>query len=134
MVLDEGTIMAVGWGRDTKRGDVYVEYVDEDPRFINNPHGIGCSRTYEMPYESSLSNSPASSIAPARQEINPNDSDGWLPTPHLGRWRSESIDEVKGKRKGRMPGDSAEDRYKFLLDGPASRLRWYDRRPGRGGN
>ncbi len=125
MVLDEGTIMVVGLGLDSERKEVYIEYVD-DPRFINNPHGIGCSRTYEMPHGSSLSSSPASTTGPARQGVNANESDGVLPFPNLGQWKPDSIDMVKGKRKGRMPGDGTEDRY--------SRLRWYDRRPGRGGN
>ena len=123
MALDEATTMVVGLGLDTKREEQFIEHaVDVDPRFINNPHGIGCSRTYEEPYDavtSSLSTSPAS-IRPSPRRIDINESDELISFPKLATRRMESIDMVKGKRKGRMPGDSADDRFKFLLDGPAS--------------
>lgn len=126
--LDEASIMIVGMGLDSKEEEEYEEsnenfLDDDDPRFFNNPHGIGCSRTYEEPYDS-VSNPRSPSSAPVRplvpQEPKPNEGDILLSFPNLGPWRSEGIDMVKGKRKGRMPGDSADDRYKFLLDGPAS--------------
>ncbi|KAL9064182.1 MAG: hypothetical protein Q9161_009052 [Pseudevernia consocians] len=124
MALEEATSMMVGLGLDTKQEEEYVEHaLDDDPRFVNNPHGIGCSRTYEVPHESvtnSLSTSPASMRPLVPRETNMNESDELLSFPKLGSWKTESIDMVKGKRKGRMPGDSADDRYKFLLDGPAS--------------
>lgn len=135
MALDEASIMIVGTGLDSKEED-YEEYDgfildDDDPRFINNPHGIGCSRTYETPYDSvsnSRSPSPASVRPLVPQEPEPNEGDRLLPFPNLGPWKPEGIDMVKGKRKGRMPGDSADDRYKFLLDGPASRSKFSAKR------
>lgn len=127
MALEEATAMIVGLGLDTKQEEEYVEYaLNDDPRFINNPHGIGCSRTYELPYDSvasSFSTSPASTRSPVPREINVNESDELLSCPKPGAWKAESIDMAKGKRKGRMPGDSADDRYKFLLDGPPSRTK-----------
>ena len=121
MALDEATIMIVGLGLDTKQEEQCIEYLmNDDPRFIGNPHGIGCSRTYEEPYDSvmnSLSTSPASTRPVMPREVNFNEGDGLLSFPKLRACKSENIDMVKGKRKGRMPGDSAEDRYKFLLDG-----------------
>ena len=133
MALDEAAIMVVGLGLDLKQEEEYIEYLldDDDPRFIGNPHGIGCSRTYEEPYVSvinSLSTSPASVHPLVLQEVEPNEGDRLLSFPNLGPWRSDSIDMVKGKRKGRMPGDSADDRYKFLLDGRASRSRFSAKR------
>ena len=123
MALDETTIMVVGLGLDSKPENEYIEYSldDIDPRFIGNPHGIGCSKTYEEPYVSvtdSLPKSPASARPRVPQEVGPNE---------LRLWRSASIDMVKGKRKGRMPGDSEDDRYKFLLDGRA----WQSRFPAK---
>ncbi|CAF9922047.1 hypothetical protein IMSHALPRED_005319 [Imshaugia aleurites] len=118
MALEEATATMVGLGLGMKQEEEYVEIEhDDDPRFINNPHGIGCSRTYEVPYDSatnSLSTSPASMRPLLRREIN--GSDDLVSFRKLGAWKAESIDMVKGKRKGRMPGDSADDRYKFLLD------------------
>lgn len=128
--LDEATtmIMGLGLGLDTKQEEEYIEYApDDDPRFINNPHGIGCSKTYEEPYDSvtsSLSTSPASTRPPMPRRIKINQSDELFPFPELGTWKKESIDTVKGKRKGRMPGDSEDDRFKFLLDGPRSRVKF----------
>ena len=129
MVLDETAIVVVGLGLEVKQEEEeYIEDLldDDDPRFIGNPFGIGCSKTYEEPYVSvmdSLSTSPASMQPLVPQKIEPNEDDRLLSFPDLGLWRSPSIDMVKGKRKGRMPGDSAEDRYKFLLDGRAARSR-----------
>lgn len=129
MALDEASIMIVGMGLDSKEEEEYEEYDeyfldDDDPRFINNPHGIGCSRTYEEPYVF-VGDSRSPSPAPVRplvpQEPEPNEGDRLPSFPNLGPWKPEGIDMVKGKRKGRMPGDSADDRYKFLLDGPAPR-------------
>ena len=133
MALDETAIVVVGLGLDVKQEEENIEYLidDDDPRFIGNPHGIGCSRTYEMPYDSvmnSFSASPASVRPLVPQEVEPNEGDRLLSFPNLGPWRSESIDMVKGKRKGRMPGDSADDRYKFLLDGRASQSRFSAKR------
>lgn len=124
--LAEATSMIVGLGLDMKQEEECIEYAldDDDPRFINNPHGIGCSRTYEVPYDSvtnSLSTSPASMCPFVPRGINVDRSDELLSFSKPGGWKTESIDVVKGKRKGRMPGDSADDRYKFLLDGSASR-------------
>ena len=128
MVLDEATIMVVGLGLASKQEEERIEYlIDDDPRFIDNPHGIGCSRTYEEPYDSvmnSLSTSPASTRPVVPQDVDLNQGDGLLSFSKLRACKSESIDMVKGKRKGRMPGDSAEDRYKFLLDGSASRAKF----------
>ena len=132
MILDEATVIIVGLGVDSKREEEYIEYIlddgdphfDSDPRFVGNPYGIGCSRTYEEPYDggiNSVSISPASIRPLMPQEMEPIEDDRLLSPSKLGVWRSESIDMVKGKRKGRMPGDSADDRYKFLLDGTASR-------------
>ena len=120
--------MIVGLGLDMKQEEEYIEYAldDDDPRFRNNPHGIGCSRTYEVPYNSvtsSLSTSPASMRPLVPQENKINGSDELLSCPKLGAVKSERIDMVKGKRKGRMPGDSPDDQYKFLLDGPSSRAK-----------
>ena len=137
VALDEACIMIVGMGLDSKEEEEeeeeYIEYLldDDDPRFIDNPHGIGCSRTYEESYDSvmnSLSTSPASVCPIVPQETEPNEGDRLLSFPKLGPGRSESIDMVKGKRKGRMPGDSADDRYKSLLDGPASRAKFSAKR------
>ena len=135
MALDETAIVVVGLGLDVKQEEEYLEYQldddDDDPRFIGNPHGIGCSRTYEEPYVSvidSVSTSPASVRPRVHQEVEPIEGDQLLSFPNLGPWRSDSIDRVKGKRKGRMPGDSADDRYKFLLDGQASRSRFSAKR------
>lgn len=132
--LDEATALVVGMGLDTKQEEKYVEYaLNDDPRFINNPHGIGCSRTYELTYDSvanSLSTSPASTRPPLPREINVNETDERLSWPELGAWKAESIDTAKGKRKGRMPNDSVDDQYKFLLDGPASRTRFSAKRLG----
>ena len=132
MVLDEAAIMIVGLGLDSKQEEEYVDFMlDDDPRFIDNPHGIGCSRTYEEPYDSvnnSLSTSPASMRPLVHQEIDLNAGDRLLSFPKLGACKSESIDMVKGKRKGRMPGDSADDRYRFLLDGPAAQTRFSAKR------
>lgn len=103
MVLEEATGMIIGYGLDTKQEQQCIEYaLDVDPRFIDNPDGIGCSRTYEDPYV-------------------PYEFDEQFSFPKLAAWRTDSIDRVKGKRKGRMPGDSADDRYKSLLDILASR-------------
>ena len=129
MVLDETAIIVVGLGLDLKQEEEYIDYLldDDDPRFIGNPHGIGCSKTYEEPYFgviNSRSTSPTSVHALLPQEDEPNEGDRLLSFPNLGPWRSGSIDMVKGKRKGRMPGDSADDRYKFLLDGRASQSRF----------
>ena len=129
MALDETNIMVVGLGLDMKPEDEYIGYLldDVDPRFVGNPHGIGCSKTYEEPYVSimdSLPKSPASVHPRVPQKVGPNEDDRLLSFPNLKLWRSPSIDMVKGKRKGRMPGDSEDDRYKFLLDGPASRSRF----------
>lgn len=140
MALDEANVMMVGLGIDTKQEEGYIDYgyiehalddddvdVDDDPRFINNPHGIGCSKTYEeLSYDgstNSFSSSPASTRPLVPREIDINESDELPSFPKLGAWKMESIDMVKGKRKGRMPGDSADDRFKFLLDGPASRAK-----------
>ena len=135
MTLDEANVMIVGLGIDTKREEEYIEYAlddDDDPRFINNPHGIGCSKTYEeLPYESntnSLSSSPASMRPLVSQETDTNENDELPSIPKLGAWKMESIDMVKGKRKGRMPGDSPDDRFKFLLDGTASRAKFSAKR------
>lgn len=132
IALDEATSTIVGLGLDTKQDEEYVEYVlYEDPRFINNPHGIGCSKDYEEPYSSnttSFSSSPASMRHRVPRKIEINESAELRSFPTLGAWKTESIDMVKGKRKGRMPGDSADDRYKFLLDGPASRGRFSAKR------
>lgn len=132
-VLDEGRVLVVGLGIDTKNEVEYVEDGlddddddDDDPRFINNPHGIGCSRTYEVPYDdfvNSLSASPASTPHRPPPEIDPNEVDGLRALARLGPWKVEHIDMVKGKRKGREPGDSASDRYKFLLDGHSPRTK-----------
>ena len=126
MALDEATGMVVGLGLDLKPEEEYLEFLsdDDDPRFIDNPYGIGCSKTYEEPYISvidPLPTSPASVRPLVPEEIEPIEGDRLPSFPNLGPWRSDSIDMVKGKRKGRMPGDSADDRYKFLLDGRASR-------------
>lgn len=128
MALDETAIVVVGLGLELKQEEQCIEYLldDDDPRFIGNPFGIGCSKTYEEPYVgviNSLSTSPASMQPLVSQEVEPNEGDQSLSFPDLELWRSASIDMVKGKRKGRMPGDSADDRYKFLLDGRASRSR-----------
>lgn len=127
--LEEATIMVVGLGLDTKPEEEHIEYArDDDHRFINNPHGIGCSRTYEVPYDlatnSLLSTSPGSMRPRVPRRVNVDKSDALFSFPELGAWKTESIDTVKGKRKGRMPGDSADDRYKFLLDGPATRAKF----------
>ena len=133
MALDEATIMVVGLGLDLKPEEEHLEVLldDDDPRFIGNPYGIGCSRTYEEPYVSvknSLPTSPAS-VHPLRpEEIEPIEGDRLPSFPNLGPWKAENIDMVKGKRKGRMPGDSADDRYKFLLDGRASQSRFSAKR------
>ena len=126
MVLDETAIVVVGLGLEVKRQE--EEYIEdlldyEDPRFIGNPVGIGCSKTYEESYVGfmdPLPTSPASMRPLVPRELEPNEGDRLL-FPELELWRSPSIDVVKGKRKGRMPGDSADDRYKYLLDGRASR-------------
>ena len=122
MALDETAIVVVGLGLGSKQEEGVMDYLldDDDPRFIGNPYGIGCSKTYEEPYISvrkSPSTSPASKRPVTPQEAGTNEGDGLLSFPDLGLWRSASIDMVEGKRKGRMPGDSPEDRYKFLLDG-----------------
>ena len=130
--LDEAATMVVGLGLDTKQEEEYIENApDDDPRFINNPYGIGCSKTFEEPYDSvtnSLSTSPASMRPLVPRETNINENDDQFPPFKLGPCRVESIDMVKGRRKGRMPDDSADDRYKFLLDGPASRSRFSSKR------
>ena len=133
MALDEAALIIVGLGLDSKQEEEeYIDFMlDDDPRFIDNPHGIGCSRTYEEPYDSgigSFSTSPASMRPLVHQEIDFNAGDRLLSFPKLGACKSESIDMVKGKRKGRMPGDSADDRYKFLLDGPAAQTRFSAKR------
>ncbi|CAD6581300.1 MAG: hypothetical protein ASARMPREDX12_000419 [Alectoria sarmentosa] len=103
MVLEEATGIITGYETDTKLEQQCIEYaLDIDPRFIDNPDGIGCSRTYEEPDE-------------------PYEFDEQSSFPQLAAWRTDSIDRVKGKRKGRMPGDRADDRYKSLLDILASR-------------
>ena len=132
-VLEEAGVIVVGLGMGTKHDVEHVEYGldddeddDDDPRFINNPHGIGCSRTYEVPYDdfiNSLSTSPASMSSRPPQEIDLDEIDGLRSLARLGPWKSEHIDMVKGKRKGREPGDSANDRYKFLLDRHSPRIR-----------
>ena len=117
MTLDETKMIAAGLG--------------VDPRFIKNPHGIGSSRTYEESYESvmqSLSTSPASSRPNVPQDIGPRDNDGLLPFANLRPPKPANIDMAKGKRKGRMPGDSADDRYKYLLDSLELRFRSSARR------
>ena len=127
MVLEEAVIMIVGYERDTKEKAEHFEYKPKgDPRFIDNPHGIGSSKAYEAPYDSSsssLSTSPASRRSLTPQETNTNESDGLLSSPKPRPSKTESIDLEKGKRKGRMPGDSADDRYKVLLAGPASQAK-----------
>ncbi len=125
--LEETTSMIVGLGLDIKQEE-YIELTldDDDPRFRNNPHGIGCSRTYEVPYNgvtSSVSTSPASMRPLVPRENKINGSGELLSRFKLGAVRPESIDMVKGKRKGRMPGNRADDRHKFLLDGPSSRAK-----------
>ena len=125
-------MMVVGLGLDTKQEEYIPIVLDDDPRFVDNPTGIGCSRYYELPYDSvtnsPLSTSPASMRPPVPQAINFNESDEQLPFSKLGAWRPRSYDMVKGKRKGRMPGDSADDRYKFLLDSAASRAKSFTKR------
>ena len=128
MALEDATNMIVGLGIDMKQEEEYIEHAqeDDDPRFINNPHGIGCSRTYEEPFDNStnsLSTSPASMRPAVPRGVVFNESDETILFPKPRAWKAESIDMVKGKRKGRIPGDSADDRYKFLLDGSAARAK-----------
>ena len=135
MMLDDAAIAVVGLGLDSKQ-EVEEEYIedmldDEDPRFIGNSYGIGCSRTYEEPYNGvfhSISTSPASVCPIVPQDTDLNEGDRPLSFPNLGPSRLGSIDRVKGKRKGRMPGDSPDDRFKNLLDGPASRGKFFAKR------
>ena len=133
IALEEAAIIVVGLGLNTKQEEEYADYrFEKDPRFFNNPIGIGCSKTFEVPYDSardSLSTSPASR-SPLVSTVNSSStgSDGLGSFPNLGACKSQIIDMVKGKRKGRMPGDSAEDRYKFLLDGRAARLEYSAKR------
>ena len=124
MVLDEATAMIVGLGLDMKPAEEFIEYaLDDDddddggdPRFRKNPHGIGCSRTFEVPYSPPIS--PASMRPPVPQGNNVG------PRYELLRaWKAKSIDFMTGKGKGRMPGDSADERYKVVLDGAASRAK-----------
>ena len=129
MALDETELIAVGLGLNTKEeseGD--TEYArEDDPRFIKNPHGIGCSKTYEVSYEDvmqSLSTPPKPSRPQVPRDIGPMNSNGLPPFANLGAPRSESIDTAKGKRKGRMP----DDRYKSSFDNPKSEFQSSGRR------
>lgn len=133
IALDDGRIIIVGMGLDSKEEEEYAECSldDDDPRFINNPYGIGCSRTYEEPYagvENARSASPASVRSLVPQETDPNEGYRLPSFPNLGPWKPEDIDMVEGKRKGRMPDDSAEDRYKLELDGLATRSKFSAKR------
>lgn len=133
--LEEAKMMVVGLGLDMKQEEE-EEWVavalEQDPRFVNNPTDIGCSRYYETPYDSvtnsPLSTSPASMRHRVPQYISVNESDEQLPFSKLGPWKPTSFDMMKGKRKGREPGDSAEDRYKFLLDRATSPARFSAKR------
>ena len=119
-------MLVIGLGLDMKQEEeeCFAFALEEDPRFVDNPTGIGCSRYYEAPYDSvtdsPLSTSPASTCHRVPQDISVNESDEQLPFSKLGPWKPESFDMMKGKRKGREPSDSDEDRYKFLLDIAAS--------------
>lgn len=125
--LEEAKGIVVGLGLDMKQEEECVAVAqEEDFRFIDNPTGIGCSRYYET--DSPLSTSPASMRHRVPQRISVHESDEQVPFSKLGPWKPTSFDTTKGKRKGRMPGDSAEDRYKFLLDGAASQAKFSSKR------
>ena len=133
--LEEAKIMVVGLGLDMKQEEAeecVAVALEQDPRFVNNPTGIGCSRHYEAPYDSvtnsPVSTSPASMRQRVPQDISVNESDEQLPFSKLGPWKPTSFDMMKGKRKGREPGDSAEDRYKFLLDRAACQAKFSSKR------
>ena len=125
MVLDEATAIIVGLGLDMKPEEGFVEYAldddcddddgGDDPRFRKNPYGIGCSRTFEVPYNPIP---PAAMRPPVPQgnSIGPRDE-------LLRVWKAKTSDFVKGKGKGRMPGDRTDERYKMVLDGAASRAK-----------
>lgn len=122
MMLDEANVMITGLAMDTKLEAVCIEYASADPRFIGNPHGVGCSKNYELPYDNvmnPLSTSPASRQSSGPGKINVNENDGPSPFPPPGAPMAEGEDNLKGKRKGRMPGDSEDDRYKSLFDAAA---------------
>ena len=126
MVLDEATAIIVGLGLDMKPEEGFIEYAldddydDEDggsdPRFHKNPHGIGCSRTFEVPYTSPIPPAAMRPPVPQGNTVGPRDE-------LLRIWKAKTFDFVKGKGKGRMPGDRANERYKIVLDGAASRAK-----------
>lgn len=127
MVLDEATAMIVGLGLDMKPEEGFIEYaLDDDdddddydggdPRFRRNPHGIGCSRTFEVPYTPPISQAAMRPPVPQGNHFGPRDE-------LLRVWKAKTIDFMKGKGKGRMPGDRVDERYKMVLDGAASRAK-----------
>lgn len=133
--LEEAKMMVIGLGLDTKEEEeeCVAFALEDDPRFLNNPIGIGCSKYYEAPYDSvtmsPLSTSPSSMHHPLMpREISVNGSDEHLPFSKLGPWKPASEDMEKGKRKGRDPSDDAEGRYKYVLDGAASPARFTAKR------
>ena len=125
-VLDEATAIIVGLGLDMKPEEGFIEYAPDDdyddddggddPRFHKNPHGIGCSRTFEVPYTPPIPPAAMRPTMPQGNNIGPRDE-------LLRVWKAKTIDFVKGKGKGRMPGDRADERYKLVLNGAASRAK-----------
>ena len=126
MVLDEATAIIVGLGLDMKPEEGFIEYAldddyddgdgGSDPRFRKNPHGIGCSRTFEVPYTPPIPRAAMRPPMPQGNNVGPRDE-------LLRVWKAKTMDFVKGKGKGRMPGDRADERYKLVLDGAASRAK-----------
>lgn len=126
MVLDEATAIIVGLGLDMKSEEGFIEYAPEDdyddddggsdPRFHKNPYGIGCSRTFEVPYTPPLPSAAMRPPVPQGNNVGPRDE-------LLRVWKAKTVDLVKGKGKGRMPGDRTDERYKIVLNGAASRAK-----------
>ena len=126
IVLDEATAIIVGLGLDMKPDEGFIEYaLDDDydddddggdPRFRKNPHGIGCSRTFEAPYTPPIPPAAMRPPMPQGNNVGPRDE-------LLRVWKAKTMDFVKGKGKGRMPGDRADERYKIVLNGAASRAK-----------
>ncbi|KAL6717634.1 hypothetical protein ACLMJK_005549 [Lecanora helva] len=144
--LDEALAIVNGIGlrryNTCREWDMYDEGEDFDPRFLVNPYGIGCSKSFENPLSTETTNSGATPSTPTSTIGRPP----WIEDTSEGDYRHSpmhktreslfpartwsglevhQIDWSKEKRKGRATGvepqdDGLQERFADITPGNAT--------------